>query len=70
MMPGGHPPPTSIHIPPAYQQQSNGRKRNYNIKIMEARDVAPTITEVEEEAAATEEISGMPEIPKSHIPTP
>ena len=33
MMPVGHPPPTSIQIPPAYQQpqqQSNGGKRNNN----------------------------------------
>ena len=47
MMPGGHPPPASIQIPPDYQQpqqQSNGGKRNKN---------APTITKVEEEAAAT-----------------
>ena len=33
MMPGGHRPPASIQIPPAYQQpqhQSNGRKRYNN----------------------------------------
>ena len=33
MMPGGHPPPTSIQIPLAYQQpqqKSNGGKRNNN----------------------------------------
>ena len=33
MMPGGHLPPTSIQVPPAYQQpqqQSNGGKRNNN----------------------------------------
>ena len=33
MMPGRHPPPTSIQIQPAYQQtqqNSNGRKRNNN----------------------------------------
>ena len=32
VMPGRHPPPTSVQIPPAYQQQSNGGKSNNNEK--------------------------------------
>ena len=38
--------------------------------ITEARDVAPTITKMEEEVAATEEIAEMPATPKRHTPTP
>ena len=38
--------------------------------IAEARDAARTITKVEEEAAATEEIAAMPTTPKRHTPTP
>ena len=30
MMPGGQPPSNSVQIPPAYQQQNNGGKRNPN----------------------------------------
>ena len=30
MMPGGHTSPTSVQIPPAYQQEINGGKRNNN----------------------------------------
>ena len=40
------------------------------ITIAEARDVAPTITKMEEEAAATEEIAAMPTTPKRHTTTP
>ena len=73
MMPGIHPPPDFIQIPPSYQplqHQSNGGKRNNNEKIAEDRDVAPTITKVEEEAVATEEISAMPKTPKRNTPMP
>ena len=38
--------------------------------IVEARDVAPTITQVEEEAVATEEISAMPTTPGRPTPIP
>ena len=37
--------------------------------IAEARDVSPTITKVEEEAVATEEIAAMPETPKRNLQT-
>ena len=37
--------------------------------IAEARDVAPTTTKVEEEAAATEEIAVMQATPKKHFQT-
>ena len=30
MIPGGQPPPTSVHIQPTYHQQNNGGKRNNN----------------------------------------
>ena len=36
--------------------------------IVEARDVAPKITKVEEEAVATEEIAAMQTTPKRHTP--
>ena len=38
--------------------------------IVEARDVAPKITKVEEEVAATEKIAAMATKPKRHTPTP
>ena len=38
-------------------------------KIAKDRDVAPTITKVEEEAAATEEIVAMLTTPKRHTLT-
>ena len=36
--------------------------------IAEARDAAPTITKVEEEAVATEDIAAMQTTPKRHTP--
>ena len=45
-------------------------RRGTTIKtIAEARDVAPTITKVEEEAVATEEIATMPATPKRRFQT-
>ena len=38
--------------------------------IAEDRDVAPTITKVEEEVVATEGISAMPTTPKIHTKMP
>ena len=38
--------------------------------IAEKREVAPTITKVEEEVAATEDIAAMQTTPKRHTPMP
>ena len=41
MMPGRHTPPTSIQIPPAYQQQSKGGKWNNNQKNRRGQRLRP-----------------------------
>ena len=47
--------------------EGSGETKN---TIAEARDVAPTITKVKEEAVAAEEIAAMQTTPKRHTPIP